>query len=141
MNPVSHVNEPQYRRGGNPFRSPYQTPDDVLDCPSLNSSDKRSILSAWASDAWAPASLPGLRLPPGIETPMSIDDILEALRRLDGPTPPRPGGTSQRIPRRAARRIRRAQLGRCTRRFLERRFFLPPPDGDRQAAVGAGQYL
>jgi hypothetical protein len=136
MNLHSHASELQYYLGHEPSPCQYQTPSDVLNCPSLSSREKRAILSAWASDAWAPTSLPGLRLPPGIENPMSIDDILEALQSLDEPTPPRPGGTSQRIPPRAVKRLWRAQMGHHTRRFLERHFF--PLPRDREAAIGAG---
>jgi hypothetical protein len=129
----SYVNEPQRYAGGEPFSRRYQTPRDVLNCPSLNGRDKRIVLSAWASDVWAPTSLPGLRLPPGLLKPVSIDEILEALRSLDEPTPPAPGGASQPIPGRATGHLRKSQVGRYTRRFLERHFF-PLPKGQEKSS-------
>ncbi len=49
----------------------------------LTLGEKRAILASWASDAAAVASCPGLRAPSGLSSPVSIDEILEALRELD----------------------------------------------------------
>ena len=48
-------------------------------------------------DAFAIASCPALRAPEGLKAPMTIDEILEALRALDeGPRNP-PGGKPMRL--------------------------------------------
>jgi len=70
----------------------YTRPDQVLEDPDLSREEKRAILSSWASDACAVESAPSLRLPPGAAAPIPIDDIIAALRSLDGPDQPRPGG-------------------------------------------------
>ena len=75
----------------------YEHPSDVLRDPDLTTYEKRAILSAWASDACAVESAPGLRKPPGFQTPVTFDDIIDALRSLDDDPPPRPGGKSMRI--------------------------------------------
>jgi hypothetical protein len=76
-------------------------PRDVLNDPDLTRQEKRAILSAWASDACTVESMPGLHQPPGVEAPVSFDDIVDALRSLDGAPPPRPGGG---VPMRLRRR-------------------------------------
>jgi uncharacterized protein YbjT (DUF2867 family) len=63
----------------------FDHPDDVLRDGTLDLNEKRAILSSWASDACAVESMPALRHPPGARQPVSFDDIMEALRRLDGP--------------------------------------------------------
>ncbi|WP_245466614.1 hypothetical protein [Mesorhizobium sp. M1A.F.Ca.IN.022.07.1.1] len=69
--------------------SHFQHPQDVLEDGSLDIWEKRAILSSWASDACAVESMPALRQPPGTELPVSFDDIMDALRRLDTAAPPR----------------------------------------------------
>ncbi|TGQ12179.1 MULTISPECIES: hypothetical protein [unclassified Mesorhizobium] len=69
--------------------SHFQQPRDVLEDGSLDTWEKRAILSSWASDACAVESMPALRRPPGAAQPVSFDDIMDALRRLDA-TPRRP---------------------------------------------------
>lgn len=63
----------------------YKHPDDVVRDPELNMGEKRAILSSWASDACAVESMPTLRRPPGIPQPISLNVIMDALRRLDHP--------------------------------------------------------
>ena len=75
--------------------SAFDHPRDVLNDPDLTRAEKRAILSSWASDACAVA--PGLRQVPGAKQPVTFDDIIDALRSLDDPTPPRPGGKSMRL--------------------------------------------
>ena len=72
-------------------------PRDVLADPDLTIYEKRAILSAWASDACAVESAPALRKAPGAATPVSFDEVIDALRSLDDDPPPRPGGKSMRI--------------------------------------------
>src|SRR5260370_8130695 len=72
-------------------------PRDVVAHPSLSISEKPAILASWASDASAIASCPALRAPAGLQTPVSIDEILDALCALDaGPRTP-PGGKPFRL--------------------------------------------
>jgi len=75
----------------------YAHPGDLVADPGLTLAEKRSILASWASDAAAIASCPALRAPEGLKHPVSIDEILEALRALDvGPRHP-PGGKPKRL--------------------------------------------
>ena len=64
-------------------RRHYDHPDDVLCDATLDRSEKRAILSSWASDACAVESIPALRQPPGADQPISFDVIMDALKRLD----------------------------------------------------------
>jgi hypothetical protein len=66
----------------NPARF-YKHPRDVIDDRRLGLSEKRAILSSWASDACAVESMPALRQIPGTPAPVSFDDVMDALRRLD----------------------------------------------------------
>jgi hypothetical protein len=78
----------------------FNHPRDVLHDPDLSKQEKRAILSSWASDACAVDSMPGLRQPPGSKLIVRFDDIVEALRQLDGePEPPQPGGRGMRFKR------------------------------------------
>lgn len=74
----------------------YAHPRDVVSDPTLSIAEKRAILASWASDASAIASCPALRAPEGLNAPVTIDEILEALQALDGPGHP-PGGKPQRL--------------------------------------------
>jgi len=74
----------------------FDHPRDVVSQPSLSLSEKRAILASWASDASAIASYPALRAPAGLKTPVTIDEILEALCELDGGPRP-PGGKPCRL--------------------------------------------
>lgn len=51
---------------------------------SLDAQEKRAILASWASDACAVESMPALRQPPGVQRPVSFDEIMDALMSLDG---------------------------------------------------------
>jgi hypothetical protein len=87
------------RSGGAQVISPasrYSSPGAVIDDPALSLQQKRSILAHWASDACTVDSDPTLRLAPGALRPVKVGDIFVALAALDGPTPPRRGGASQR---------------------------------------------
>ena len=77
----------------------FDHPRDVLADPDLTIYEKRAILSAWASDACAVESAPALRQAPGAPAPVTFDEVIDALRSLDGgdDPPPRPGGKSMRI--------------------------------------------
>jgi len=59
-------------------------PDEVLRSPDLTREQKRAMLASWASDAFAVESAPALRLCPGGGRPVRLDDVLAALRALDG---------------------------------------------------------
>jgi hypothetical protein len=60
----------------------FEHPADVVNDPDLTLSEKRSILSSWASDACAIEAAPALRKPPGSK-PVQFDDIIDALKALD----------------------------------------------------------
>jgi hypothetical protein len=75
----------------------FDHPRDVLAHPSLSSLEKRAILASWASDASALALCPALRAPTCLKAPVAIDDILEALRELDGGPRNPPGGRPNRL--------------------------------------------
>lgn len=58
-------------------------PRDVLDDLDLTINEKRAILASWVSDACAVEAAPALRQPPGAGGAIGVDEILDALRRLD----------------------------------------------------------
>jgi hypothetical protein len=62
-------------------------PRDVLADQTLSLAEKRAILSSWASDACATDSMPALRHVPGMPAPVTFDDVMQALRALDGAAP------------------------------------------------------
>ncbi len=61
----------------------FSHPRDVLKEPDLSLADKRAILASWASDASAVQDEPDLRWLLGAPEPVPLDDVLEALQRLD----------------------------------------------------------
>ena len=63
--------------------SAFDHPRDVVNDPDLTRHEKRAILSSWASDACAVASAPGLRQPPGARMPVTFDEIIDAVKRLN----------------------------------------------------------
>jgi hypothetical protein len=60
----------------------FRHPRDVVESDELSLSEKRAILTSWASDAAAVASRPALRAPPELSAPVTIDEVLEAGRRV-----------------------------------------------------------
>lgn len=58
-------------------------PRDVLKDPDLSHSEKQAILASWASDASAVQDEPGRRWLLGAPEPVALDDVLDALQRLD----------------------------------------------------------
>ncbi|GIQ75508.1 hypothetical protein [Bradyrhizobium sp. RD5-C2] len=75
----------------------FEHPRDVVEHAGLTLAEKRAILASWASDASAIASCPSMRSPPGLKQPVSIHEILEALRELDGGPRHPPGGRPYRL--------------------------------------------
>jgi hypothetical protein len=80
----------------------FSHPADVLKSQRLSCREKRCVLAAWASDAFAVRDNPWLRQLPGSSKPIPVKDILAALRKLDdeddnGP-PPLHGGAALRTP-------------------------------------------
>jgi hypothetical protein len=55
--------------------------------PVLDTSAKRAILASWASDACAVENLPNWRKLPKADALVPLDEILDALRALDGGAP------------------------------------------------------
>jgi hypothetical protein len=66
-----------------PF-SRFLHPFDVARHPSLEPEVKRALLASWASDRSAVRNRPALRKPPGVRRAVAVDDVLAALRSLDG---------------------------------------------------------
>jgi hypothetical protein len=89
-------------------------PSDVVDDPVLTFDEKRAILASWASDACAVDAAPGLRRPPGTRQPVSVDEILEALRTLDLLAGERCASWARRQVRRAS--IQAFRASRSTRK-------------------------
>lgn len=58
-------------------------PSEVVKDQDLTLNEKRAILASWASDACAVEASPELRQPAD-GPPVRFDDIMEALRKLDG---------------------------------------------------------
>lgn len=61
----------------------YGHPSEVLRDVDLTLNEKRAVLASWASDACAVEAAPELRQR-GSGPPVSFDDIMEALKVLDG---------------------------------------------------------
>src|ERR1043166_8269915 len=61
----------------------FEHPRNVIADPDLTVNEKRAILASWASNACAVEAAPALRCAPGGRQPVSVDEILEALRDLD----------------------------------------------------------
>lgn len=82
-----------------PLAATFNHPDEVLSSPALSAAEKRCVLAAWASDAYAVEENPWLRHPPGAPRAIPLKEILGALRRLDDgddSPPPFKGGAAQR---------------------------------------------
>jgi hypothetical protein len=60
----------------------FRTPMEVVNDPDMTLQEKRAVLASWASDACAVEAAPELRQP--TSTPVRFDDIMDALKRLDG---------------------------------------------------------
>jgi hypothetical protein len=58
-------------------------PRDVLKDPLLSVEEKRAVLASWASDASAVQDQPTMRWLLGAIEPVSLDEVREALQRLD----------------------------------------------------------
>lgn len=61
----------------------FSHPTEVLADADLTRNEKRAILASWASDACAVEAMPELRSAPNGST-VKFDDIMQALRELDG---------------------------------------------------------
>lgn len=61
----------------------FRTPLDVVADLDMTVQEKRAILASWASDACAVEAAPDLRKPPSADV-VRFDDIMDALKRLDG---------------------------------------------------------
>jgi hypothetical protein len=61
----------------------FRTPMEVVNDPDMTVQEKRAILASWASDACAVEAAPDLRRPPSAPV-IRINDIMDALKRLDG---------------------------------------------------------
>ena len=66
------------------FLGALKGPDELVTHPQLEPEVKRAILASWASDACAVRSNPALRKPPELPSPVPVQDVLTALKRLDG---------------------------------------------------------
>lgn len=66
-----------------PF-SRFLHPFDVAHHPSLEPEVKRAILATWASDRFTVKDQPAMRKPPDAKRAVPIDDVLAAMRSLDG---------------------------------------------------------
>ena len=67
----------------------FRTPMEVVNDPDLTVQEKRAILASWASDACAVEAAPDLRQPPSAPI-VRFDDIMDALKRLDGEAADKP---------------------------------------------------
>jgi hypothetical protein len=67
----------------------FASPMDVVSDPDMTVQEKRAILASWASDACAVEAAPELRQP-GRAGYVRFDDIMEALKKLDGAAADRP---------------------------------------------------
>jgi hypothetical protein len=61
----------------------FNRPADVLKDPFLDDTEKRAVLSSWASDACAVEGRPDLRCFIGSDGPVPLNEVLDGLRRLE----------------------------------------------------------
>ncbi|MBY5461767.1 hypothetical protein HFO89_36660 [Rhizobium leguminosarum] len=62
----------------------FDHPRDVLMANNISKDEKRAILASWASDICAIESMPAWRCFPGTQRIVAYDDVLAALKALDG---------------------------------------------------------
>ena len=62
---------------------------DVVTDPDMTAQEKRAVLASWASDACAVEAAPDLRRPPSAPV-VRFDDVMDALKRLDGEVAEKP---------------------------------------------------
>ena len=76
----------------------YSHPSEVMADHSLSAPQKRCVLAAWASDAFAVEGNPWHRQLPGRAELVPVSEIFAALRRLDAEDdgPPPRGGAAMR---------------------------------------------
>ena len=67
----------------------YRIPMEVVADPDLTVYEKRAILASWASDACAVEAAPDIRRPPSAPV-VRFDDIMDALKQLDGEAATKP---------------------------------------------------
>ena len=67
----------------------FRNPMEVVNDPDMTVQEKRAILASWASDACAVEASPDLRQPPSAPT-TRFDNIMDALKRLDGEAADKP---------------------------------------------------
>jgi hypothetical protein len=63
--------------------APWSYPHQVVNDPALKLEEKRALLAAWASDAYAVESLPVLWRLPGTPFLVTFSSIMDAMARLD----------------------------------------------------------
>lgn len=74
----------------------YERPGEVVADTRLSLTERRAILSSWASDACAVESNPLLRQPPCSSAPVTFGEIMDALAELDRIDRNREGRRTQR---------------------------------------------
>jgi len=62
----------------------FEHPMNVVDDPDLTLAEKRAILASWVCDSCAVEAAPALRQPQGASRKVGLDDVIDALRALDG---------------------------------------------------------
>lgn len=93
----------------------WASPIHIVNHPTLPVAEKRSLLASWASDARAVANYPSLRRLDNGRL-VHIDDVLDALKLLDGTEPP---PAARKLT--GSRRARRGHWSRISRAWRRRR--------------------
>jgi hypothetical protein len=92
----------------------FDHPCDVLAADHISNDEKRAILASWATDMSAIDSMPAWRQDPGMDQIVSYDEIIAALKALDGDgqcSPAERSSASTNVNKANRRRIRRHQFG------------------------------
>jgi hypothetical protein len=87
-----HADDDRPRQVFEPSDTEFDHPKDVVGHPEFSLAEKRAILPSWAFDARRNSFMSASRAPEGLNGPVSIDEIIEALQALDGGPRYPPGG-------------------------------------------------
>jgi len=109
----------------------WASPQHVVSDPAMSVAEKRALLASWASDARAVPNYPALRQLDSGHL-VTIDSVLDALKRLDTMQDPQP--VAQGGPERPKAPLRRGHWSRVSRLWRRHDFDDDDDDGPSSPA-------